>query len=43
MCNVVEISLRIIMQKGKGRTEKGILISINKYTVDMWSITVEFL
>lgn len=43
MCNVVEISLRIIMQKGKDRTEKGLLISINKYTVNVWSITVEFL
>jgi hypothetical protein len=33
MDNVVEILLRFIMQKGKDRTEKGVLISINKFTV----------
>jgi len=43
MCNVVEILLRFIMEKGKARTEKSVLISINKYTDNVWSITVEFL
>jgi len=35
MDNVVEIFLRFIMQKGKDRTEKGVLISINKFTVNV--------
>lgn len=43
MCNMVEILLRFIMQKVKDRIEKAVLISINKYTDNVRSITVEFL
>jgi hypothetical protein len=35
MCNMVEILLRFIMQKVKDRTEKAVLLSLNKYTVNV--------